>query len=74
MRSGEVAFPGGQVAEPFIDVEDLADVAVAALAEDGHLGQIYEVTGPQLLTFADVVQEISKAAKRKIRYVLISTA
>jgi len=73
VMAGEVAFPGGQVAEPFIDVEDLADVAAAALAEDGHLGQVYEVTGPRLLTFAEAVQEIAKAAKREIRYVPIST-
>jgi uncharacterized protein YbjT (DUF2867 family) len=72
VMAGEVAFPGGQMAEPFIDVEDLADVAAAALAEDGHLGQVYEVTGPRLLTFADAIQEIAKATKREIRYVPVS--
>jgi uncharacterized protein YbjT (DUF2867 family) len=72
VMSGEVAFPGGQVAEPFIDVEDVADVAAAALAEDGHLGQVYEVTGPRLLTFADAVQEIAKATGREIRYLPVS--
>jgi uncharacterized protein YbjT (DUF2867 family) len=56
--SGEVALPAGNVAEPFIDADDIADVAVAALTEDGHVGQLYEVTGPRLLTFAEVVGEI----------------
>lgn len=66
---GEVALPVGDVREPFIDADDIADVAVAALTEDGHDGQIYEVTGPRLLTFADAVHEIATATKRDVRYV-----
>jgi uncharacterized protein YbjT (DUF2867 family) len=74
---GEVAFPAGAVKEPFIDVEDIADVAAAALAEDKHVGQvhvgqIYEVTGPRLMTFAEAVGEIAQATGREIRYVPIS--
>jgi uncharacterized protein YbjT (DUF2867 family) len=72
VMGGKVAFPGGQVAEPFIDVEDVADIAAAALAEDGHVGQLYEVTGPRLLTFADALQEIAKATGREIHYVPVS--
>ena len=72
VMAGEVAFPGGHVLEPFIDVEDVADIAAAALAEDGHVGQLYEVTGPRLLTFADAVQEIAKATGREIRYVPVT--
>lgn len=68
---GEVALPAGGVAEPFIDADDIADVAVAALTEDGHAGQVYEVTGPHLLTFAEAVTEIAEASGRKIRYVKI---
>ncbi len=70
--SGEVALPAGDVKEPFIDADDIADVAVAALTENGHTGQIYEMTGPGLLTFAEAVREIAKATRRKIRYVQIS--
>ena len=68
---GEVALPAGSVAEPFIDADDIADVAVAALTENGHDGQVYEVTGPRLLTFAEAVAEIAEAAARPIRYVQI---
>jgi uncharacterized protein YbjT (DUF2867 family) len=71
--SGEVALPTGNVAEPFVDADDIADVAVAALTEDGHVGQLYELTGPRLLTFAEAVEEIARAAGRKVRYVQIST-
>jgi uncharacterized protein YbjT (DUF2867 family) len=56
---GEVALPVGDVAEPFIDAEDIADVVCAALTEDRHAGQLYEVTGPRLLTFAEAVRELA---------------
>jgi uncharacterized protein YbjT (DUF2867 family) len=70
--SGEVALPAGDTPEPFVDVDDVADVAVAALTEDGHVGQLYELTGPRLLTFAEAVDEISRAVGRKISYVPVS--
>ncbi len=70
--SGEVALPAGRVAEPFVDVDDIADVAVAALTQRRHAGQLYELTGPRLLTFAEAVEEIARAACRKVRYVQIS--
>lgn len=70
--AGEVAFPAGQMAEPFIDAEDIADVAAAALTDPRHAGQLYEVTGPRLLTFADAAGEISKATGRQILYVPVS--
>jgi len=73
VRAGEVAFladPG--LAEPFIDADDIADIAVAALTGDGHVGQLYEVTGPRLLGWAQAVAEIATAAGRPIRYVPVS--
>src|SRR5215218_11148052 len=48
--AGEVALPSGRVPEPFVDAGDIADVAVAALTEDGHASEVYELTGPRLLT------------------------
>jgi uncharacterized protein YbjT (DUF2867 family) len=70
--SGEVALPAGDTPEPFVDADDIADVAVAALTDDRHIGQLYELTGPRLLTFAEAVGEISKAAGREIHYVPVS--
>ncbi|UGQ09651.1 NAD(P)H-binding protein [Yinghuangia sp. ASG 101] len=69
--AGEVALPLGDVAEPFVDTDDIADVAVAALTEDGHHGKTYEVTGPRLLSFADAVAEIAAATGRDIAYVTV---
>jgi uncharacterized protein YbjT (DUF2867 family) len=70
--SGEVALPAGSVPEPFIDADDIADVAVAALTDDRHIGQLYELTGPRLLTFAEAVSEIARATGREIRFVPIT--
>ncbi|MCH8066642.1 MAG: NmrA family NAD(P)-binding protein [Chloroflexi bacterium] len=70
--AGEVALPAGDVKEPFIDIDDLADVVVAALTGPGHTDRLYEVTGPRLLTFAEAVAEISQATGREIRYVPVS--
>jgi uncharacterized protein YbjT (DUF2867 family) len=73
VQAGELALPAGDTPEPFVDVEDIADVAVAALTDDRHIGATYELTGPRLLTFAEAVREISRAVGREIRYVPIST-
>jgi uncharacterized protein YbjT (DUF2867 family) len=70
--AGEVRLPAGDTLEPFVDADDIADVAVAALTEDGHVGEVYELTGPRLITFAEVVDEISAATGREIRYVPVS--
>jgi uncharacterized protein YbjT (DUF2867 family) len=68
---GTVALPADAVREPFVDVDDIADVAVAALTQDGHFGQIYELTGPRLLTFGEAVAEIGRASGRELAYVPI---
>lgn len=66
--AGEVALPAGRTKEPFIDAEDIADVVVEALTDASHIGQLYEVTGPRLLTFADAIGEVAEASGRSIRY------
>jgi uncharacterized protein YbjT (DUF2867 family) len=70
--SGEVALPAADVKEPFVDVDDVADVAAAALLEDGHAGEVYELTGPRLLGFAEAVAEIAHACGREVRYVPVT--
>lgn len=68
---GAITLPAGDVPEPFIDVNDIADVVVAALTEEGHAYEIYEVTGPRMLTFNELAQEISKAAGREVQFIQI---
>jgi uncharacterized protein YbjT (DUF2867 family) len=70
--SGEIRLPAGDVPTPFLDADDIADVAVAALTEDRHAGQLYELTGPRSLTFAEAAAEITEATGREIRYVPVS--
>lgn len=69
---GTLPMPGGNVREPIIDIEDIADVAVAALTEDQHAGELYEVTGPGLLTFAEMAHVLSNAIGRQIRHIPIT--
>ena len=71
VQAGQLTLPAGDVVEPFVDVDDIADVAVAALTEPGHADEVYEVTGPRLMTFADVAAELSRASGREISYVEI---
>jgi uncharacterized protein YbjT (DUF2867 family) len=70
--SGEIRLPAGDVPIPFLDADDIADVAAAALTDDRHVGQLYELTGPRSLTLAQVAAEISEVVGREVRYVPIS--
>jgi uncharacterized protein YbjT (DUF2867 family) len=72
--AGHLFLPAGDVGEPFVDADDIADVAAAVLTQDGHLGQIYELTGPRLLTFAEAAAAIAAATGRTIGYTRISAA
>ncbi|MEV0052168.1 NAD(P)H-binding protein [Saccharopolyspora shandongensis] len=70
--AGELRLPAGDGAATFVDAEDIAAVAVAALTEDGHDRQIYELSGPRAVTIAEAAAEISAATGREIRYVPLS--
>ena len=70
--SGVLPMPGGAVQEPIIDIDDVADVAVAALTEEGHAGKLYEVTGPRLMTFAEMAGELTAAIGRTVRHIPIT--
>jgi uncharacterized protein YbjT (DUF2867 family) len=69
---GEVVLPADGKLEPFVDADDIADVAAAALSDDRHIGEVYELTSPRLLTFAEAIGEIAGASGREIRYVPVS--
>jgi len=70
--AGSVSLPVRDVQEPFVDADDIADVVVAALTDDRHVGQLYELTGPRLLSFGDAVAEVAAAAGRDIDFVSVS--
>lgn len=66
--AGTITLPAGDVPEPFVDVDDIADVAFAALTEYGHDGEVYEVTGPRLMSFDDIARDLSAAIGRRITF------
>ncbi len=75
LRTGELALPAGETPEPFIDLEDVADVAAEVLTRpSGHIGATYELTGPDALTFGTAVEMISRASGQFITYKQISAA
>ncbi|GAB2939024.1 NAD(P)H-binding protein [Micromonospora polyrhachis] len=69
LLDGRLALPIGTAPEPFIDAQDIADVAATLLTSDGHHGQVYDLSGPQALTFGEAVATIAQAAGRSIKYV-----
>jgi uncharacterized protein YbjT (DUF2867 family) len=71
IMAGELILPAGDIVEPFIDADDIADVAVAALTEPRHRNKLFEVTGPRALTFAQCIQEMSAALGRPLKYTCV---
>ncbi|WP_100343443.1 NAD(P)H-binding protein [Compostimonas suwonensis] len=74
LLTGTLALPVGEVGEPFIDADDIAEVAVAALTEAGHAGELYEATGPRLLSFAEAVAAIAAVSGRELRFESVDLA
>ncbi|WP_407984091.1 hypothetical protein [Prescottella defluvii] len=68
IHAGHLALPVGDVGEPFIDLDDLSEVAVAALTRPDLLGRVLEVTGPRSLPFAEAVAAISAASGRAVSF------
>ncbi|WP_328861393.1 NAD(P)H-binding protein [Streptomyces sp. NBC_00306] len=70
--SGELRLPTGGGREAFVDLEDLADVAAAALTQDGHAGRTYVLSGPRSLTFGEAVGQIAEASGRPLHYIPVT--
>lgn len=67
--AGELVLPATNASEPFVDVDDIAEVVVAALTGSARRNRLYELTGPQALTFEQCMKEISAALGRQVDYV-----
>ncbi len=74
LMAGRLALPMGAVPEPFVDVQDIAEVAAATLTTDGHHGRVYDLSGPRALTFAEAVSTIASASGREMRYEEVTPA
>jgi uncharacterized protein YbjT (DUF2867 family) len=63
---GVLALPTGSGRTPFVDADDIAAVAAAALTDDRHSGKVYELTGPEAVSFGEATELIAKATGRTI--------
>lgn len=70
--NGELILPAGNTPEPFIDADDIAEAAIATLIDPSKVNRLYEVTGPELMTFQDCVDEISQQLNKEIRFTSVS--
>ncbi len=70
--AGVLPMPGGDIREPILDIDDLAEVAVKALTEPGHSQTLYELTGPRLMSFAEMAAALSQAIGRPVQHLPIS--
>ncbi len=70
--NGEIALPASDIPEPFIDVDDIAEVAYACITSPKLNNQLIEITGPHLLTFKDCVEIISEEIKKPIHHTAIT--
>ena len=71
---GELALPATDATEPFVDVEDVADVVTAALTDSRHAGRIHDLTGPRLLSCPQALAAIGRASGRQLRFRAVSEA
>ena len=69
---GELMLPAGDIVEPFIDIDDIADVAVATLTRPELHNRLFEVSGPRAMTFTQCVAEISEVVGYPVRYTQIT--
>jgi len=73
-EQGGVFLPAGDGKEAPIDPHDIAAVAVKVLTSPGHEGEIYELTGPELLSYAQMMEKISAVTGRPLRHVDVTEA
>ena len=73
LAAGEIGFPADEVREPFVDADDVADVATAMLQGAAPRGVVHEVTGPRLMTFEEATGEVAAATGSPIVYRRLTT-
>jgi len=69
---GMVAFPEGPGKTSFVDVRDVAEIAIKALTEPGHTHRTYRLTGPDAMTFSQAAARISTVLERDVPFVGIT--
>lgn len=72
ITAGKIALPVDETTEPFVDADDIAEVVVASLTQLGHAGELYEVTGSELLSFKQLAEKFSQVLATKVSFEQIS--
>jgi len=73
VRAGQPVYANaGSSRIGWVDTRDIAAVAAAALTDAGHDGRIYDLTGPEALSYAEVAGRLGKLLGREVKYVAVS--
>ena len=67
-RTNSFALPLGYAKKAMIDARDVGEAAVVFTTE-GHAGQAYRLTGPELIDFHEVAARMSAVLERPLSYV-----
>jgi uncharacterized protein YbjT (DUF2867 family) len=73
-REDAFYLPCGTGREAHVDARDIARVAAQALTSPGHDGKGYDLTGPELLSYAEAAAKLSAVLGRTITYVDVTEA
>lgn len=65
---GIVAAPFGDTGVPIIDPADIGEVAAACLRDDRHVGGVYELTGPAVITPRQQTEALAAALGKPVRF------
>jgi uncharacterized protein YbjT (DUF2867 family) len=69
-RDGTIRLPFGEARTSPVDTRDVAEVIAAVLESPaGHLGKVYELTGPRSQDMTAIAAEFSQALGRTITYI-----
>lgn len=68
IKSGTIYQPAADSKASFVDVRDIAAVAVKALTEGGHEGKAYDITGPELLSYHDIARILLDVTGKPVKY------
>lgn len=63
---GALYAPAGNARVSVVDVRDIAAVAEQALTESGHEGKVYDITGPESLTHAEMAVKLPRLCKKRL--------
>ena len=72
INQGAIYAPIEEARIAFVDTRDIAAVAARTLAEKGHEGKRYDITGPEPLTHGEIAAKLSAALDKPVKYVNIS--